>query len=44
LLFAVMTAVQSLLVLGALAQSTVIATALLKRLRGKLAIAAGGTD
>lgn len=44
LLFAMMTAVEGWLVLGSLAQSTLIAAALLKRLRGKLLTAASGTD
>jgi len=39
-----MTAVEGWLVLGSLAQSTLIAAALLKRLRGKLLTAASGTD
>jgi hypothetical protein len=42
LLFAVMTAIDGWLALGSLAQSTVLAAAVFKRLRGKARIAPGG--
>jgi hypothetical protein len=44
LLFAVMTAVDGWLALGSLAQSTVIAAAVFKRLRGNVRIAASRTN
>jgi hypothetical protein len=44
LLFAVTTAVDGWLTLGSLAQSTVIAAAVLRRLRGKVRATASGTN